>query len=250
MAISLVIESLPLDALQPYPNNPRDNRAAIDALKQSILQFGFRVPVVIDRNRVIVAGHTRVEAMKQLRAEFPGEEAYEEVACVVADDMTDEQVKAFRLVDNKTAQLATWDFDKLSEEMAGLVDVGLDLTTFGWTREELDCLQNVVAADCLNGTFNDGVSGAADQGSSLGAHRDGQSVRISIADLAFYVLREDYDTWADELRRTHNYDLDRMLDVLADNMGLGDAKRRRTRMLQVGSVQEDASETFDDPDAP
>lgn len=242
MARSLLIENLPLDDLQPYPDNPRDNRAAVQAVKESIVEFGFRIPIVIDSNRVIVAGHTRTTAMKQLRAENPGDARFETIPCLVADDLNEDQLRAFRLVDNKTANLATWDFDKLSSEVTALLDSGVALTPFGWTREELDCLSNVVSADCLTG---DGVTSAAEPGRSLAVHRDNQSVRISIADLAFYVLREDYDQWADNLRREHNYDLDRMLDHLAEAMGLLDAKRRRTQLAQRGQAEEDASEVFD-----
>jgi hypothetical protein len=245
---SLTVVSVLLDELQPYPENPRDNRAAVQAVKESILQFGFRVPVVIDSQRVIVAGHTRVEAMKELRRENPGNAEYESVPVVIADDLTEDQVRAFRLVDNKVASLATWDFDKLSGEVSALVDTGLNLVPFGWTQEEIDCLHNVVSADCLSepaGGRQDGVNGAADQGSSLASHRDQQSVRISIADLAFYVLREDYDQWADQLRRDHNYDLDHMLDWLAERMGLLAAKRRRTQLLAQGRAAETGEEVFD-----
>lgn len=238
---SLTIVRIPLDSLRPYPDNPRDNRAAIAAVKASITEFGFRIPIVIDQDSVIVAGHTRVTAMKELRAENPGNERYEYVPCLVADDLSEDQLRAFRLVDNKTANLATWDFDKLSSEVTALVDSGVSLVNFGWTSEELDCLSNVVSADCLAG---DGVTSAAEPGRSLAVHRDNQSVRISIADLAFYVLREDYDQWADNLRRQHNYDLDAMLDNLADRMGLLAAKTRRTQMLSRGATTESADEVF------
>lgn len=240
---SLVICNIDLDSLHPYPDNPRDNRAAIAAVKASIAEFGFRIPIVIDRNLVIVSGHTRVTAMKELRAENPGDARYEQVPCLVADDLSEDQLRAFRLVDNKTANLATWDFDKLSSEVTALVDAGVYLVPFGWTTEELDCLSNVVAADCLAG---DGVSSAAEPGRSLAVHRDNQSVRISIADLAFYVLREDYDQWADALRREHNYDLDAMLNTLAERMGLLEAKNRRSQMLTRRQTSESAEEVFCD----
>jgi hypothetical protein len=245
MSSPLIIENLLLDDLQPYPENPRDNRAAIAAVKASIMEFGFRIPIVIDNDRVIVAGHTRTEAMKELRVENPGDPRFETIPCLVAGDLSEDQLRAFRLVDNKVASLATWDFDKLAGEVSALVDVGLDLMPYGWTREEIDCLNSVVTADCLSAPLTDGVGGAVDSGSTLAAHRDGQSVRISIADLAFYVLREDYDEWADNLRREHNYDLDQMLDALAENMGLLEAKQRRARLLAVGSVSEETEEALD-----
>jgi hypothetical protein len=243
MVKRISIEYVGLDELKPYPNNPRDNRNAVESVKQSIINFGFKVPCVITDDGTIVTGHTRVTAMKQLRAQFPNDERFQEVPCILADDLTDEQVQAFRMVDNKTSELASWDFDRLSNEVSELVAAGVNLTPFGWTQEEIDCLANVVSADCLDG---DGVNSAAYEGKSLATHRDNQSVRISIADLAFYVLREDYDRWADDMRREHNYDLDQMLDALADSMGLGEAKRRRTEFMARGAAAEEGQEVFDE----
>lgn len=241
----LQLDYRPLDSFQAYEMNPRDNRAAVHAVKESIQKFGFRIPVVIDPNGVIVTGHTRIEAMKELRREDPTNEEWQEVPCFVAGDLTEDQLRAFRLVDNKVASIASWDFDKLAEEVSALVEVGIDLVPYGWTREELDCLTSVVNADCLSEEFlNDGIQAAHDSGQKLSAHRDGQSVRISIADLAFYVLREDYDEWADRLRREHNYDLDALLDHLAENMGLLEAKRRRLEVLARGGVAEETDEPF------
>jgi len=243
MAKKIAIEYVHLDDLKPYPDNPRDNRNAIESVKQSIVNFGFKVPCVVDASNVIITGHTRVTAMKQLRAQFPGDERFEEVPCIMATDLNKDQVKAFRMVDNKTSELASWDFDLLSSEVSELVAAGINLVPFGWTQEEVDCLANVVSADCLEG---DGVSSAAYEGKSLSTHRDNQSVRISIADLAFYVLREDYDKWADELRRDHEYDLDAMLDWLADRMGLGEAKAKRAAYIANGSATETGEEVFDE----
>ena len=96
----------------PYENNPRKNEKAVDMVADSIERYGFKVPVVLDRENVIVAGHTRVLAAEQL--------GLENVPVIYADDLTDEQVKAFRLADNKTGELATWDFDRLEQELEKL----------------------------------------------------------------------------------------------------------------------------------
>lgn len=85
-------------ALIPYENNPRLNNSAVEAVANSIRKFGFKVPIVIDKNNVIVAGHTRYKAVQTL--------GYETVPCVIADDLTEDQIKAFRLVDNKTSELS------------------------------------------------------------------------------------------------------------------------------------------------
>ena len=106
------VKNFRLDELKPYEKNPRRNDRAVDAVVKSIEQFGFKIPIVIDADKVIIAGHTRYKAAKKLRLES--------IPCVVAEDLTPEQVKAFRLVDNKTAELATWDFEKLGEELNSL----------------------------------------------------------------------------------------------------------------------------------
>lgn len=120
-----------VEELTPYERNPRRNDEAVKYVKASIEQFGFKVPIVIDANGVIVAGHTRLKAAKEL--------GMEEVPCIVADDLTPEQVRAFRLADNKVGELAEWDLDKLVKEMDALADkynmgdfgfVGADTTDY------------------------------------------------------------------------------------------------------------------------
>ena len=113
-----------VDDLIPYENNPRNNDEAVDYVAESIKEFGFKVPIVIDKNNVIVAGHTRYKACKKLNIN--------EVPCLVADDLTDEQIKAFRLADNKVAEVATWDFEKLDLELSNL---DMDMELFGFESD-------------------------------------------------------------------------------------------------------------------
>ena len=120
------VQEIKIDQLTPYDHNPRQNDGAVDAVAASIKNFGFKVPVVIDRERVIVAGHTRYKAAKKL--------GLESVPCIVADDLTDEQIRAFRLADNKVGELAGWDFDLLNMELAGIEE--LDMTQFGFLDPE------------------------------------------------------------------------------------------------------------------
>lgn len=117
--------------LTPYANNPRRNDDTVSALAESIKEFGFKVPIVIDKNNVIVCGDTRLKAAKKL--------GLKQVPCVMADDLTDEQVKAFRLADNKIAELSTWDIDKLKLEIQGLkdLDLSIDLSKFGFDKDLL-----------------------------------------------------------------------------------------------------------------
>lgn len=110
-----------INDLIPYENNPRINDQAVDAVASSIKEFGFKVPIIIDKNNVIVAGHTRLKAAKKL--------GLDDVPVIVADDLTDEQIRAFRLADNKVGELAEWDFSKLEEELSG---IDLDMTVFGF----------------------------------------------------------------------------------------------------------------------
>lgn len=111
-----------ISELQPYKNNPRNNNEAVEYVANSIKEFGFKVPIVLDKNNEIIAGHTRLEASKKL--------GLKEVPCIIADDLTDEQVKAFRLADNKVSEIAEWDFDLLAEELKNIND--LDMTDFGF----------------------------------------------------------------------------------------------------------------------
>lgn len=108
----------------PYENNPRINDGAVDAVAESIRQFGFQVPIVIDKNKVIVAGHTRLKAPEQI--------GMTEVPCIMADELSDEQVKAFRLADNKVGEIAVWDWSKLDIELSELSDMNIDMSVFGF----------------------------------------------------------------------------------------------------------------------
>lgn len=111
--------------LNPYQRNPRHNNDAVDAVASSIKEFGFKVPIVITRDHVIVAGHTRLKAAQKL--------GLTEVPCLIADDLTEDQIKAFRLADNKTSELATWDFEMLESELS---NIDMDMLQFGF--EELE----------------------------------------------------------------------------------------------------------------
>lgn len=113
-----------IDELVPYENNARINDKAVDIVANSIREFGFRNPCIIDKNNVIVAGHTRVLACKKL--------GIDKVPCIVADDLTEEQIKAFRIADNSSAQIAEWDIDKLMKE---LDTIDYDMEQFGLAEQ-------------------------------------------------------------------------------------------------------------------
>lgn len=120
----------------PYENNPRKNDEAVEYVANSIREFGFRNPVIIDKNNIIVAGHTRVKAAERL--------GIEEIPCIMADDLTDEQIKAFRLADNKVGEIAEWDLELLDLE---LIDIDMDMTDFGFELEEAEEETEVIEDD-------------------------------------------------------------------------------------------------------
>lgn len=105
----MIIEDIPISAVKPYEKNPRKNDKAVDGVAESIKQFGFKQPIVIDKNGVIVAGHTRYKAALKL--------GLDTVPCVRADDLTQKQIKAYRILDNKLNELSSWDFETLGEEL-------------------------------------------------------------------------------------------------------------------------------------
>lgn len=116
-----------IDELKPYENNPRFNDDAVEYVANSIKEFGFKVPIVIDKDNVIVAGHTRYKASIEL--------GLDEVPCIIADDLTEEQIKAFRLVDNKVSEKSSWDIELLDEE---LNDLDINLEDYGFDNIQIE----------------------------------------------------------------------------------------------------------------
>ena len=119
----LEIKNFKIDEIHPYENNPRFNKDAVSKVAASIKKFGFKNPILVDKDNVIIAGHTRLEAAKKLKLE--------EVPCIVASDLTEKQAKALRLADNKVAEFSTWDYLKLDQELAELGDA-FDFKDFGF----------------------------------------------------------------------------------------------------------------------
>lgn len=122
------IKMIDISKLKPYEKNPRHNDAGVDALAESIKQFGFKVPIVIDENMVIVAGHTRLKAALKLKLK--------QIPCVIADDLSENQIKAYRLADNKISEMSEWDYESLFDELDKLKVSDINMETFGF--EDLD----------------------------------------------------------------------------------------------------------------
>lgn len=117
-----------ISKIKPYERNPRKNDSAVDSVAESIKQFGFKNPIIVDKDNVIISGHTRRLASIAL--------GLRKVPVIVGDDLTEDEVKAFRLADNRVAELAVWDEDLLKQEMAKVLD--MDLTDFGFKQEVID----------------------------------------------------------------------------------------------------------------
>lgn len=127
------IKNVDIKLLKPYKNNPRVNFDAVDKVAESIKNFGFKVPIVINKDYIIINGHTRYEASKKL--------GLKEIPAIFADDLTEEQQKAFRLIDNKTHDFAQWNYDLLDEE---LDKISLDMDKYGFGNDSLDFIDQIL----------------------------------------------------------------------------------------------------------
>lgn len=131
------IEEMRVTDLVPYENNPRKNDGAVDAVAASIREFGFKVPIIVDKNNVIVCGHTRLKGAEKL--------GLKTVPVIRADDLTEEQIRAFRLADNKTGELAEWDFEKLKAELNEIQ--GMNMEDFGFLVKEISEFKEKTATE-------------------------------------------------------------------------------------------------------
>ena len=127
------IIKMKVEDLIPYVNNPRNNENAVDKVASSIAEFGFKSPIIIDKNNVIISGHTRLLASKKL--------GLKEVPVIKADDLTEAQVKAFRIADNKVSEYAQWNEDLLKIEIDTLKELDFDVLDTGFEEFEIDALE-------------------------------------------------------------------------------------------------------------
>lgn len=121
-----------IESIREYEHNPRKNEEAVDKVAASIREFGFKVPVVVDADGVIVAGHTRIKAARKL--------GIDKIPCIVADDLTEEQIKAFRLADNKVGEFSEWDFELLDDELQDINDI--DMSEFGFDDSDVEEIED------------------------------------------------------------------------------------------------------------
>ena len=172
------IEYINIEELIPYANNPRHNDGeAVDRVAASISEYGFKNPIIIDKNNVIVAGHTRLKAAKKLHID--------EVPIIRADDLTPAQIKAFRLAENRVSEYASWDNELLSIELEELQELDFDLDLTGFEDFEIEDLLN-------SDTESD------DAGESLEEHRESLQERFIVPPFSILDTRQGY--WQDRKR--------------------------------------------------
>ena len=145
---------LPIEKLHPYANNPRINDDAVDIVAKSIQNFGFKNPIVCTDDYEIINGHTRHKAAQKL--------GIKEVPCIIASDLTKEQIMAFRIADNRTSELSVWDDEKLRIEIAELENLGVNIEDTAFAEKDLEELMNIVEDINDEAKFMDveGVEGA------------------------------------------------------------------------------------------
>lgn len=131
------VKNVQIGDIRPYEKNPRINKDAVEYVSNSIKEFGFQQPIVVDKDMIVIAGHTRLKAAKKLKLK--------EVPVVIADNLTEEQVKAYRLADNKTNEFSVWDFDLLDEELFNVCDKEMEL--FGFLDEETSFIDDLLEED-------------------------------------------------------------------------------------------------------
>lgn len=204
------LEYRDITELKNYEFNPRDNGPAIESVANSIRTFGFLIPVVVDQNDILVAGHTRVAAATLL--------GMHEVPVVQVGHLSEDEVNAFRVIDNKVAELAKWDFDLLAGEIGKLQGSGLTLTDFGWSREEIDCLTDVVADDCLN---TEGlVDVEARERIRRAERRAPATARFVLGELVFFIPASEYREWVNGVRTLNDYDEQAITADLKRRLGI------------------------------
>lgn len=179
------IKNINIKELIPYDKNPRINEEAADYVAKSIKKFGFRIPILIDKNNVIVSGHTRYKACLKL--------GIEELPCILVDDLDEDQIKAFRLIDNKASEKASWDIDLLNEEIEDLLDA-LDMEDFDFDVNINDIPDNLD----LERLEDDGDKERID-------YLKFDNKKIPLTEEELIALNRSYDAYVQEHKTNYGY---------------------------------------------
>ena len=189
----------------PYEDNPRLNDGAVDGVAMSIEKYGFNIPIILDDDDIVVTGHTRLKAAKKL--------GMLKVPTIKADHLTEDEIRAFRLADNRVAENATWDDDALARELTLLEASGFDLDITGFNREEIDCLTMEVNADCLDDLNQDDICGTIEDGKAhIVANK---RVSISVGTYKLFVTKEEFHSWEKEQLAAHGSKADIVRNIAA-----------------------------------
>jgi ParB-like chromosome segregation protein Spo0J len=195
------VELLELKKLVPYARNPRITAHAVDKVAASIKEFGFRQPIVVDNEMVIIAGHVRYQAAQKL--------GLKKVPVHVADGLSAEQVKAYRIADNRTGEEAQWDNEMLALEIGELEAVSFDKSLLGFEVSELEQLQKTI-----DGLLTDGID--SDEEKPI----EEADTRATIGSYSFEIPRENYLAWIEEIKQEVGFDKEAIIAELKRRLGL------------------------------
>ncbi|MCF1457132.1 MAG: ParB N-terminal domain-containing protein [Shewanella sp.] len=213
----LEIEYRNIEELIDYEFNPRDNADAIESVRASIRQFGFINPVVIDDDDVIIVGHTRRAAGRL--------EGITRVPTIKASHLSESDIRAFRIVDNKVGEIANWNYDLLAQEIAALAEqeANLDMTLYGFKQEQIDCLSEMVLNDCLvPATVTNDVGGnelGEGEGTGERVNRPA-TTRFVIGEFVLHLPTDVYQAWAREIREDCEFSAEAISQEILRRLGV------------------------------
>lgn len=219
------VQVVDLSEVKPYDNNPRNNEGAVDDLARIIEANGFLVPLIVDKNMVLVTGHTRRLAMLKL--------GMTKAQVIVADHLSDQQVAAFRLADNRVSENSKWDENKLADELRQLSDMGFDLSFTGFSKEELDCLCGSIDASCLDDMDYETICGEV--APKVVASKT--TIVVSVGNYRFYVSVEEYKAWESDLLSKFPKRND-LVNEIGQRLGFMTAKTEETVLAEEAAQEE------------
>ena len=194
------VELMNIEKLVPYARNPRITAHAVDKVAASIKEFGFRQPIVVDSEMVIIVGHVRYQAAQKL--------ALKKVPVHVMEGATPEQVKAYRIADNRTGEEAEWDRELLQLEINELDTGDFDKTVLGFNEEELNSLRLSLES------LQDGIEGEED------GELEEADTKATIGPYTFVIERGRYLEWIEVIRHRVGFDKEAIVDELKRRLGL------------------------------
>ena len=194
------VELMSIEKLVPYARNPRITAHAVDKVAASIKEFGFRQPIVVDSEMVIIVGHVRYQAAQKL--------GLKKVPVHVMEGATLEQVKAYRIADNRTGEEAEWDRELLQLEINELDTGDFDKSVLGFNEEELNSLRLSLES------LQDGIEGEED------GELEEADTKATIGPYTFVIERGQYLEWMEQIRQRVGFDKEAIVHELKKRLGL------------------------------